>query len=107
MVGMAEPSADKKRSNAELDAELEIGSEPYKQALLAKGGGGIDLPSVVAVHKLNLERLHKSEHLKIFRDLALTFWLLEKKGMARTYARKYHKQEPEGGADDAAEDDAS
>ena len=103
---MAEPS-DKKRSNADLDAELEIGSEPYKQALLAAGGGGIDLPSVVAVHKLNLERLHKSEHLKIFRDLALTFWLLDKKGMARTYARKYHKQEPAGGTDDAAEDDAS
>ena len=93
---MPEPSAEKKRSNAELDAELQIGSEPYKQALLAAGGGGIDLPSVVAVHKLNLQRLHKSEHPKIFRDLALAFWLLDKKGMARTYAKKYHKQEPDG-----------
>lgn len=97
---MADDS-EKKRSNAELDAELQIGSEPYKQALLAAGGGGIDLPSVVAVHKLNLQRLHKNEHPKIFRDLALTFWLLDKKGMARTYAKKYHKQEPD--ADDAAE----
>src|SRR5262245_8665028 len=100
---MADVGADKKRSNAELDAELEIGSEPYKQALLQAGGGGIDLPSVVAVHKLNLERLGKSEHPKVFRDLALTFWLLEKKGMARTYAKKYHKQEPEAG-DDGGDD---
>jgi hypothetical protein len=61
---------------------------------------------VVAVHKLNLERLGKSEHPKIFRDLALTFWLLDKKGMARTYARKYHKQEPDAG-DDASDGDAS
>ena len=95
---MREDSADKKRSNAELDAELHIGSEPYKQALLAEGGGGIDLPSVVAVHKLNLKRLHRSEHPKIFRDLALSYWLLDKKGMARTYARKYHKEEPAEGA---------
>ncbi len=105
---MADPSAAKTRSNAELDAELQIGSEPYKQALLAAGGGGIDLPSVVAVHKLNLERLHKSEHPKIFRDLALTFWLLDKKGMARTYAKKYHRQEaPDGADEDAGEEDAS
>ena len=97
---MADPSAGKTRSNAELDAELQIGSEPYKQALLAEGGGGIDLPSVVAVHKLNLQRLHKGEHPKIFRDLALTFWLLDKKGMARTYAKKYHKQEPDGGEEE-------
>jgi hypothetical protein len=103
---MAE-SADKKRSNAELDAELQIGSEPYKQALLAAGGGGIDLPSVVAVHKLNLQRLHKNEHPKVFRDLALTFWLLDKKGMARTYARKYHKQDPEPGDESGGEDDAA
>src|SRR5262245_39389549 len=104
---MAEKGADKKRSNAELDAELEIGSEPYKQALLAEGGGGIDLPSVVAVHKLNLERLHRSEHPKVFRDLALTFWLLDKKGMARTYAKKYHKQEPEAGDDQTPDGDAA
>ena len=104
---MADAGADKKRSNAELDAELQIGSEPYKQALLRAGGGGIDLPSVVAVHKLNLERLGKSEHPKVFRDLALTFWLLEKKGMARTYAKKYHKQEPEAGDDDGSDDQAS
>lgn len=78
---MPEDGADKKRSNAELDAEPQIGSEPYKQALLAAGGGGIDLPSVVAVHKLNLQRLHKNEHPKIFRDLALTFWLLDRSMM--------------------------
>lgn len=56
--------------------------------------------------KLNLARLNKSEHPKIFRDLALSYWLLEKKGMARTYARKYHRQEPDA-ADEDAGDDAS
>lgn len=91
----------KKRSNADIDAELQIGSEPYKQLLLQAGDGGIDLPSVVAVHKLNLQRLSRSEHPAIFRDLALSYWLLEKKGLARTYARKY-RNEP--GQEDAGEE---
>ena len=90
----------KKRSNADIDAELEIGSEPYKQLLLQAGGGGIDLPSVVAVHKVNLQRLPRAEHLAIFRDLALTYWLLEKKGMARTYARKYRNEPEQEGSED-------
>jgi hypothetical protein len=103
---MSDAGAERKRSTADIDAELQLGSEPYKQLLLAAGGGGIDLPSVVAVHKVNLQRLPRGEHVKIFRDLALTYWLLEKKGMARTYAKKYHRQEPDA-ADEDAGDDAS
>lgn len=98
----------KKRSNADIDAELQIGSEPYKQLLLQAGDGGIDLPSVVAVHKLNLQRLSRAEHPAIFRDLALTYWLLDKKGLARTYARKYRndasEDEPARAEDEAGPD---
>jgi hypothetical protein len=99
---MSDPSAARKRSNADIDAELQIASEPYKQLLLQAGGGGIDLPSVVAVHKVNLQRLPRAEHAKVFRDLALSYWLLEKKGMARTYARKY--REPDATSAEQAAD---
>jgi len=101
---MSDGGPTKKRSNADVDAELQLASEPYKQLLLQAGDGGIDLPSVVAIHKVNLQRLPKAAHPAIHRDLALTFWLLEKRGLARTYARKYRNETPEGDGEGAEDE---